>query len=144
MTLIVNKQILEALECCANGMATFNERIGDRPSMDYQEFLALAFEMDKIHPEDMYIFYTRGLLEKAKFYLMQGAYTMTDKFQVFNHKTGLHEAFTTLEEATARRTQIVNEFIADNPHMFSINREILVNDGQDAMWVSVKDLPDPL
>lgn len=144
MTLIVNKEILETLNCCANGMATFNERIGDRPAMSYQEFLALAFEMDKIHPEDMYILYTRDLLKAPKFYLLQGAYSMTDKFQVFNHKTGQHESFTNLEEATARRNQIINEFVADNPHMFSVNREILVNDGQDAMWVSLADLPNPL
>jgi len=110
--------------------------------MTYQEFLALSFEMDKIHPEDMYILYTRDLLNIAKFYLLQGAYTMTNKYQVFNHKTGQHESFTDADEAIARRKQIIDEFVAENTFMFAINREILVNDGQDAMWVPLAELPN--
>lgn len=144
MTLRVDRQILEVHLCCPNGMATFDARINGRPSMSYVEFLTLAFEMDKAHPEDMYILYARDLLKSAKFYLMQGAYTMTDKFQVFNYKTGQHEAFTSLEEATARRQQLIAEYIAENTFIFAINREILVNDGQDSMWVPLSDLPDPL
>ena len=142
MTLKVTKEILAAHNCCAHGINTFNERIGDRQSMDYHEFLTIAFEVDKAHPEEMYILYTRELLNSAKFYLMQGAYTMTDKFQVFNHKTGQHEEFHTVEEAKARRQQIIDEFVAENSYMFNINREILVNDGQDAMWVPLSELPN--
>ena len=67
---------------------------------------------------------------------------MTNKYQVFNHKTGQHESFTDADEAIARRKQIIDEFVAENTFMFAINREILVNDGQDAMWVPLAELPN--
>jgi hypothetical protein len=143
MTLKVNKQILEAHNCCQVGVEVFDSRLGDRPEMELSEFTNLAFEMEKTNPEEHYVYFLMELKKSAKFYLLQGAYTMTDKFQVFNHKTGLHEPFDTLEEATARRQQLINEYLIENAFMFNINREILVNGGQDAMWVPLSDLPNP-
>lgn len=142
MTLIVTKEIAEALDCCGNGYVTFQERLGARESMPYQELINIAFEMDKIAPEDGYVYWATSLRNSYKFYLMQGAYTMSDKFKVFNHKTGSHETFTTVEEAIARRQQLIDEFMAESLPMFSINREILVNDGADAMWVPLAELPN--
>jgi hypothetical protein len=141
MTLIVTKEIAKALGCCGNGYVTFENRLGDRPSMPYQELINIAFEMDKIAPEDKYVFWATYLRTDYKFYLMQGAFTMVDKYQVFNHKTGQHEPFNTLAEAQARKQQLIDEFIEEHKSWFHINQEILVNDGQDAMWVPLEDLP---
>lgn len=143
MTLKVSKQILEAHNCCQVGVEVFDSRLNGRTEMELSEFTNLAFEMEQTNPEEHYVYFLMGLKQSAKFYLLQGAYTMTDKYQVFNHKTGKHEAFNSLEEATARRQQIIDEFMVENAFMFSINREILVNDGADAMWVPLSELPNP-
>jgi hypothetical protein len=143
MTLKVTKEILALHNCCQGGVDNFTNRLGDRTEMDLSEFTELAFEIEKTKPAESYVYFLMELRKSAKFYLLQGAYTMTDKFQVFNHKTGLHEPFNTLEEATARRQELINEYLIENASMFNINQEILVNDGADSMWVPLSELPNP-
>jgi hypothetical protein len=144
MTLIVTKEIAKALGCCGNGYVTFENRLGDRPNMPYQELINIAFEMDKIAPEDKYVYWATSLPNTYQFHLMQGAFTVVDKYQVFNHKTGQHEPFSTLEEAKARQQQIIDEFIQEHKDKFSINQEILVNDGKDAMWAPLEEIQKAL
>lgn len=141
MTLKVTKQILAVHSCCQGGVENFTNRLGGRTEMELSEFAELAFEIEKTKPAESYVYFLMELKKSAKFYLMQGAFTMVDKYQVFNHKTGQYEPFNSLTEAKARQQEIIDEFIQEHKERFVINQEILVNDGKDAMWVPVDEIP---
>lgn len=143
MTLIVNKEIMLAHGLCGPGLDNFINVLGkgdESFTLDLEAAIAHVAKMEETNPQ-FSAQWVRNLRKSFKFYKMQGAYTMTDKFKVFNQKAGRHEEFLTLEEAIARRQEILNEFVADNPHMFVINREVLLDGGPDTMWVPIKDLP---
>lgn len=127
----------EFINVLGNGDANF--------TMPYDEALQHVIALEEQDPVKYkgWSIWVRRLPKSHKFYTMQGAYVMTDKFKVFNQKTGTHEEFTTLEEAIVRRQELLNQFVVDNPHMFSINREIIVNGGPDTMWAPITDLPPP-
>lgn len=143
MTLIVNKKIMMAHGLCGPGLQEFIQVLGNGDenfTMPFDEALAYVKNLE-LTDKQFSSAWVENLLKSHKFYLMQGAYTMTDKFQVFNHKTGQHEPFDNLEQAIARRQELFNEFIAENSFMFNVNREIIVNGGPDVMWVPITDLP---
>lgn len=145
MTLYVTEEIINSFGVCSAGASEFVKAIETYPNgqMPYKDFLKMAFDLDKTYPEEHFLAFAINLKTNFLFYKMQGAYTMTDKFKVFNHKTGLHEELGTLEEALLRRQEILTEFFKENAFMFSVNREVIVGDGPDTMWVPISDLPPP-